>query len=390
MRLLVFGFLVLLPLAAGAHATSLSVSGYTKYLTSVSKYPGIADTLYDQRVHTRINTSWKPAGSPLRAEMDVRLQAVYGDSVAQVPDYIDQVRSEYALTDLDAELWNGGSTLGIAQIDRLWLDYSTSKLEVTLGRQRIAWGTALVWNVIDLFNPKSVLDFDYEEKPGADALRLQYYTGAISRVEMAAKPGATRDQATVAGLYTTNIHNYDLYGLAGVRDQRWLVGGAWAGSVLEGGFRGEVLVGEGPDEDPRDAMGGSAFAADHPVVSLVLSADYTFANTFYIHTEVLYNSNGKTDNAGLYFQEAQDAGMLSAARWSLYQEFAYDLTPLTRATIYAIYNPLDHSRVVVPMLTHSLTTNLDLLVIGQFATGEKNGEFADYGNSVTLRLKYSF
>ena len=42
------------------------------------------------------------------------------------------------------------------------------------------------------------------------------------------------------------------------------------------------------------------------------------------------------------------------------------------------------------MLTHSLTTNLDLLVIGQFATGEKNGEFADYGNSVTLRLKYSF
>lgn len=383
-RIIIACSLVLLPLAARAQPSSFDISGYVKYLTSVSQYPGIPGTLYDQRLHARINTAWHPSGSPLRGEMDVRLQALYSDSLKKVPGFLDQIRSEYALTDLDTELWDGDRGLGIAQIDRLWLDYSRQNLEVTVGRQRIAWGTALVWNVIDLFNPKSVLDFDYEEKPGSDALRLQYYTGAVSRVELAFKPGNTTKQSTVAGLYATNLFNYDFYGLAGVRNNRWLVGGAWAGSVIDGGFRGEVLVSQGP------GVSGGAFATDHPVVAMVLSGDYTFPNTFYIHTEVLYNSNGKTDNAGFYQQEAQDLGMLSPSRWSLYQEFAYDITPLTRATIYVIYNPLDHSRIVVPMVSHSLTTNLDLLVIGQFASGREGGEFADYGKSLTLRLKYSF
>ena len=35
----------------------------------------------------------------------------------------------------------------------------------------------LVWNPNDLFNAFSFVDFDYEERPGSDALRIQKYTG---------------------------------------------------------------------------------------------------------------------------------------------------------------------------------------------------------------------
>ncbi len=396
MRRLLLFLILFFPAAAGARPSSWDVSGYIKYLSSATDDPAVPGTLFDQLVHARINTAWHPANSAWRGEMDVRFQAYYGDSVQKIPGFHGLVNTDYAFTNLDATLWNDGKSLGYAQIDRLWLDYSQRNLEVTVGRQRIAWGTALVWNVIDLFNPKSVLDFDYEEKPGTDALRFQYYTGALSKVELAGKPGRNRDSATLAGLFSTNAFGYDFYGIAGVRNGRWVAGGAWAGSVLDGGFRGEVLVSQAPGDSNSqvDAVlpdaGGSAFASDKPVASFVLSADYTFASSFFIHSECLFNSNGKDKDAGAFVNQAHEAGMLSPARWSIYQEFAYDITPLTRATLFGIFNPVDHSSIIVPMVTQSLTTNLDLLLIGQFAAGDHSSEFGQDGKSVTLRLKYSF
>ncbi len=389
-------FLILmLPSPLWAQSPVYDISGYVKYLSSASDYPTLKGTLYDQLLHARINTAWYPSDS-LRGEMDLRVRAFYGGSVEKIPRFSEEIKTNYDFTNLDTLMWDGKESLGYGQIDRLWLDYTRDNLELTAGRQRIAWGTALVWNVIDLYNPKSVLDFDYEEKPGADALRLQYYTGAVSKAELALRPGRTRQHDTVAGLYSVNVWGYDFYGIAGIRNNRWVTGGAWAGSILKGGFRGELLVSQSPDRDgSRDhslppVFGDSIFASHRTVASFVLSGDYTFANSFYIHSECLFNSNGKKEDAGLFQQEALDAGMLSPARWSIYQEFAYDITPLTRATLFGIFNPDDHSLIVVPMLSQSLRTNLDLLLIGFLPSGGQNSEFGVYGRSINLRLKYSF
>jgi hypothetical protein len=389
-------FLILMmPVLGRAQLSSCDISGYVKYLSSVSDYPAVNGTLYDQLLHARINTAWYPLNS-FRGALDVRLRAFYGDSIEKVPRFIDQLKTGYDFTDLDMVLWDARKTYGYVQIDRLWLNYSLRNLDMTLGRQRIAWGTALVWNVIDLYNPKSVLDFDYEEKSGADAFRLQYYTGAVTKMEVAAKPGKTMKTAIIAGLYSINMFQYDFYGIAGIRNDRWVAGAAWAGDILKAGFRGEFLVSQTPQKmQPRinpvpPDFGSSIFTYDKTVVSFVLSGDYTFPNSFYIHTECLFNSNGKINNAGVFRQEALDAGMLSPARWSLYQEFGYDITPLTRTTLFGIFNPNDHSWIVVPMLTQSIKTDLDLLLIGLLASGDTYSEFGDYGKSVFLRLKFSY
>ena len=167
---------------------------------------------------------------------------------------------------------------------------------MTIGRQRIAWGTAWVWNPTDLFNPLNVLNFDYEELPAVDAVRAQYYR---------------RNE----------------------RHERWVFGGSWVGDIYSAGFRGEIIVSEEPNSmitthlfEDFDEESLSSF--DKPLVAITLSADYTFPNTFYIHTEMLYNNNGKTENTFLFFEEALSLGMLSPARWAIYQDFSYDITPL--------------------------------------------------------------
>ena len=115
----------------------------------------------------------------------------------------------------------------------------------------------------------------------------------------------------------------------------------------------------------------------------------------------MYNSNGKTENSFLYSLEALQVGMLSPSRWSLFQEFSYDISPLTRGSLFGILNPDDLSYIVVPSVYWSFATNWQLLGIIFIGGG---GEFSDFGilgqynltefgytpNAIYARLKYSF
>jgi hypothetical protein len=388
--------LVLLFTGSGyADSSDAHLGGYVEGLSSVVAYPFMDGRLYDQALQSRLNSTWNASGS-LRGELDIRTRLFLGSSVEKIPGFLERMRTDYAFDNLDIVLWHDGPSLGYAQIDRFWLDYARSSIDVSMGRQRVAWGTALVWNVIDLFNPKSVLDFDYEEMPGTDALRVQYYTGVLSKLEFVAEPAHAVKRATVAAMFSTNLSQYDLYGMAGVRDNRWLIGGAWAGSVLAGGFRGELLYSQRPDKSMattavQPPVGDDPIAASNAsVLSLVLSGDYTMSTSLYIHTEVLYNSIGRTSNTGLYQQGALDAHLLSAARWSLYQELAYDITPLSRGTLFVIWNPNDESGIVVPSLTRSLKSDLDLLLIGLFAFGTQSSEYGQAGDSFYVRFRFSY
>jgi hypothetical protein len=92
----------------------------------------------------------------------------------------------------------------------------------------------------------------------------------------------------------------------------------------------------------------------------------------------------------LFQQTALELGFLSAARWSWYQEFAYDFHPLVRGTIFGLFNPDDKSFVIVPSVSYSIITNLDLMLIGMVFNGHSFTEFGDYGTTIFIRFKYSF
>lgn len=387
--------LLCLPLEAAAQTPSHDLSGYVKYLFSTTEMPALDNRLDDHLAHVRLNGRWYPTDT-LTAALEIRFRGLYGDSVRDLPGFRDQIQQDYDNPKLDVILWDKERSFGYGQIDRLYVDSTFDALQVTLGRQRIAWGTALVWNVIDLFNPLSVLDFDYEERPGADAVRLQYYTGAVSKVEVAVKPDDDEYQRTFAGLWSTNWHEYDFFVIAAYENQRRILGGAWTGNINDAGFRGEIRLsdpprrGAAPTHPTSSEFGRSLYAEDAWVASAVVSADYTFPNTVYLHAEMMYNSNGKTEQAGAFAFEAMDAGMLSAARWSLFQEVAYELTPLLRVSIWGMFNPDDRSGLLMPSFTWSAATNLDMLLTGYTTFGDPGTEWGDQGKALFVRMKYAF
>lgn len=383
---IIFLFLIISKILS-AQLSSYDIGGYAKYLFSSMKLPSAPERYTDHLFHVRLNTRWYPVNN-LKAVMEMRLRGYYGESIENIPNFIDQIKGGYDFLNLDAVLWNQNKTLGYGEIDRLYLDWNYSSLQLSLGRQRIAWGTNWVWNPTDIFNPLSILDFDYEERPAVDALRIQYYLGPVSKVEFAFKPAKDKKDFIAAGLLSLNFHDYDVNFIGGIKNEKWLTGLSWAGDVYGAGFRGEFLLNQAKKSSITQL--NLAFGSENPYYSFALSGDYTLPNSFYIHTEILHNSIGVPNLTFEYSQQAIGFGLLTPARWSVYQEFAYDFSPLVRGTIFGLFNPDDKSFAVVPSVSYSVMANLDLLLLAMFFNGDALTEYGDYGSTIFLRLKYSF
>ena len=138
--------------------------------------------------------------------------------------------------------------------------------------------------------------------------------------------------------------------------------------------------------EPRESVSERATVAS-------VSADYTFSNSWYIHSSLLYNSAGKEGKAGgmnVLFNPELSAKQLSFARYSVFGQVSKPITPLFTGSISGIVNPSDHSFYVGPSLSYSLLSNLELMLTAQLFFGEQGTEFGDIGQIGFGRLKWSF
>lgn len=287
-----------------------------------------------------------------------------------------------------------------SELDRLNLMWTYRDLELTIGRQRIAWGTCLVWNPTDLFNAANILDFDYPERPGTDAVKVQYYIDEVSAIEFAVSPGKNAADVIYAGRYKTNFRNYDFSILAGWQLSTLRLGGSWAGDIFTGGFRGEFVYSKPDIEtmlpvDPLLApyiLPGNlpTLILDKPYWTVALSYDYTFENSLYLHLEWLYNQLGASKDSGSRRITTLYSGELSPSRHSLFFEAAYNITPLLRGDIFFIVNPTDKSWIAAPSLTYSLATNLEIYLLAFPSKGKTGSEFGGFPAQYFMRAQFSF
>jgi len=333
-------------------------------------------------IHNRLNFKWFFSSS-FTASAEIRNRFLTGNILSDFPGYNKAFEVDNGIMDLSKNIFDEKSYLLNTAVDRLWIQYSTEKLQVTAGRQRINWGQTFVWNPNDIFNTYSYFDFDYEEKPGSDAIRVQYYSGPASVIEFAVKLNYWRE-ATFAGLYRFNRWNYDFQFLGGIADEKDLIiGTGWSGQVLKGGFRGETTFFR-PLSNQQDSAG--IFLAS-------VGYDYTFKNSLFVQFECLYNGNKQKSNefsVNPLTQNLMSAKNLFLSDFSLFGSLSYPVTPLINTSFAAITNPKNKLVFIIPSINISLKENLELSFTGQFLryTGEITG--SQDLNFLYARLKYSF
>lgn len=370
---------------AFAQETKISFNGYVKELymfySPENPIPGTDLTyLSTNIIHNRLNFKWYTS-KKLTTVFEMRNRLMFGNLVKDFSGYQETVDVDRGLFDMSWISAQNQSWFVHSMLDRAYLDYSSGKWQFRLGRQRVNWGVNLVWNPNDIFNTFSYFDFDYEERPGTDAIRVQYYPGTTTSAELVFKPGHDSIQAAFAGMYRFSKWDYDFQILGGGAGDDWILGFGWSGDIRGAGFRGELTHFE-----PQTKSSYRATVAS-------VSADYTFSNSWYIHASLLFNSKGKTSKAGgmdVLFNPELSAKQLSFARYSLFGQVSRPITPLFSGSFSGIVNPSDGSFYFGPALSYSLLSNLELMLTGQLFFGDSGTEFGDIGRIAFGRLKWSF
>ncbi|MCK9410703.1 MAG: hypothetical protein M0Q53_00285 [Prolixibacteraceae bacterium] len=360
-----------------------SVKGFVEGMATILGSDVNPQWGYLGEVKNRIDWEWNPHRK-LSFKLGLRNNWSFGGIMSDYYPYLTDLQSrDDGLMDLTFSVAKSTGYHLYANFDRALMNYSSGKCEFTLGRQRINWGINMVWTPNDLFNSFNYLDFDYAERPGSDAVRFQYYTGPASSFDVAAKLDHKK-QLTAAALYRFNRWDWDFQLLSGVMLKDLVVGGGWSGQINGAGFNGEGSYFRSY-ENFADSTGQIVFT---------MALNYTFGFELFFQAGGLFNSKGITGPAGwgnLFIRELDiSAKNFTKARYAVFGQMGYPITPLLKGECSVMYNPTDFSAVLAPSLELSATQALDLLLTAQFFSGGKGTEYGDYGIYWFLRLKYSF
>lgn len=358
-----------------------TLNGYISNMQSFMFQDVDKDWISDNLLHNRLNFHWNNTSNVFGVTVELRNRLISGESIKYIPNYIQTSTLDNGWLNLSVNIASGNSYVLTSKIDRAYFDLTLDKLQLRVGRQRINWGQCMVWNPNDLFNAYSFFDFDYIERPGSDAIRLQYYTGNASSVEMAAKVDRN-NRITAAGLYRFNVLNYDFQFLAGwMNSEDYVVGAGWTGNIGNAAFTGEFSYFH-PNVNFRDSTG---------IVSISVGSNYTFGNSLTLQAEILYNQQRKSISGFTdYYNMDLSAKNLSFSKFTAMLQGSYPISPLLNLSLAGMYFPDIDGYFIGPSLNYSLTENLEFSILAQSFTGKFLVGSTQTYNFAFLKMKLNF
>ena len=364
-----------------------SLNGYVSNMQSVMfdsiKNPWTNDNLIHNRLQFRFY-----AEKYFSFGIDVRNRIMTGETVKYMPNYAAQVQADNGIIDMSWNIIEEQSVIFNTNIDRAFLTFEKGNLNITVGRQRINWAKTFVWNPNDIFNSYSFFDFDYIEKPGSDAINIEYYTGMASSINVVAKIDSAKN-VTAAGKFGFNLFKYDFQFITGIiNEQDWVVGTGFAGNVWNFSLRGEASYLH-PENNFSDTTG---------LLIASIGTDYMFKNSLMFSIEFLYNQMPEERQIRSFLQ-VYEAPMsvknLSFTEFSILGSISYPFTPLINGSLSGMYFPELKGFFAGPTITISLMQNLEFSVIVQTFSGEFKNPITKkdermWFNLGFLKIKYSF
>lgn len=357
-------------------AQEYSYRGYVKHLSALTSGNSIESARYSGIIHHRLeNTITLEEIFTFKA--DFRNRIFYGNQVDDYGIAASALGMDPGIVDLTFVPFENKSLISQIIIDRLQFNANWNSWDVTIGRQRINWGKSFVWSPNDLFNTFAFLDFDYEERPGSDAVSAIYSYGFASDIQLAYKPGKTYKDWVAAGMWRTNIESisYDIQLLSGVYKQDVVLGAGWAGYIKDAGFSGEISVFNPFSEVSFSVSSGF---------------DYLFSNGLYSRVEWLYNGGYEANSISSSLFAPPSPKNLFPSKQAVFGTMSFNITPLFQGSFGVISSLNSTIQAVVPQLTYSATQNVDILLVGQLFMGDLLDAAPNQKNSFYFRLKWSY
>lgn len=257
------------------------------------------------------------------------------------------------------------------QIDRLYAQWEKESWNIRIGRQRINWGIQNYWNSHDLFNQINFFNFDYIENPGADAVRVQYYTKQYNSVEIAL------NKDIQAGLYRFNLYEYDFQILLANYFGEHSVGLGWAGQIKDAGFKGEFSYFNSTKSEKNSLVGSISF-------------DYSFKNGVYISAGCLYKNQAEEFNPFDFYEMEISAKNPMPFKYSFLYQINHPIHPLLQIGTALIHDGDLNFIFINPQIIYSISESIDLMISSQNMWMKIMDEREDINQTVFTRLQWNF
>ncbi|HEX5624676.1 MAG TPA: hypothetical protein VFX48_01560 [Saprospiraceae bacterium] len=364
-----------------AQSSWFQFSGYLKNMQWVFVPGSGNEILQSNLLHNRMNFKFE-----ITPEINFRLEGrnrmFFGDQLKLVPDFTSTIDQYDGLLDLSRVWADQPGFVMHSVVDRMVLQYVGNRWDFRLGRQRIHWGIHNSWNPNDLFNNYNFLDFDYEERPGSDAVKLAHIFSDGSTLELAYKPGK-KDSNQVGGiLWKTNTRGYDFQALCGWFHRDLVLGGGWAGGIGKTGWKTEFSYFQPVNRAE----------ISEKQLSISTEFDRTFSGDWYVALSALYQSRAPDLNLlqNPLYDSGLDAKSLFPAHFAVLGSASKALTGLLSASLTVLYGDRRNLLLLYPGISWNTADNFQIDLTGQSFFSKLLSSYGSVGHSLYLRARWSF
>ncbi len=382
--------------ATTAAAPLFEYSGYYKNLAAMTDVGG--DLLLDDYQRLRLKARYEQ-GDWLQVDVDYELTTAWGDTTEQ---YSMLSRTQTVaggamsaalagrprLLNLESDIVDDDRFRLRHGLDRARVRLINDRLDFSIGRQSVSWGTGMFWAPTDLFSGFSPTEIDRDEKPGVDVVRLTISLAEDTALDLVFEPLDMDDAWSVdandsagAARLTAHAGEYDLSASGGYVAGDWVSGGDFSGYIGNAGLHGEMLY------TWVAAPGGSDY------LKCLAGADYSFSarGQPYVMVEYYYNGAGDNDSAGyaqVFTDESVQRSFVRGTAYNIGRHYCgalmnLTLTPLLALSSQTIVNMEDSSANEFLMLSWSTSDNTDVLFGGSLAIGGDDTEFGGWLDEAT-------
>ena len=279
---------------------------------------------------------------------------------------------------------------------RGWVRYEGQHVQVSVGRQRFAWGTGRLWNPIDRLSAIGPLAIEGDEFAGIDAVEVRWMWSGFDYLQLVAAPGDRARDSRYALRAHGVVAGRDVSFVAGFFERAFAVGADFAGNLGDAAWRMEAVW-----TDP--ARGVWLLGAPQPreldeFWQVVFSIDTTidWRGGLYVLAEHLYDGNalgfgrGRAGALLPLFGASGDpllpvrphgserfAGsrVISLARHTTGLQAGLDVTPALRADLLLLYDWSGASAAIAPVASYTGFNALEVRVGAQLFVGPRRSQF---------------
>lgn len=380
--LIFFLFLLVFSVCPNANAqTAYDVSGYLLNIpiiqstnSNLASLSGIKQNHFIDLTRLRLRPSVELKGGGYFS-LEYEVSFLYVSS--SLPIQLSSSRSQRQLLDLNWSLVTEENVSAVHFIDRLYYRKMFDLGEVTIGRQRISWGTGRIWNPTDFFNPLNPATFSKIEKDGIDAVSGKFFLGSFSDLSLIYNPEDRFRKKNFGGRLRSNISEYDLAVLGGYFDDQWILGTSFAGNLATAGIRGEMIIRFGIPPASNS-------------VKYVIGLDHQITSRLYGLIEHHFNGEGKKNKSGYELDRLLRGEIINVGKQYTALQGSYLIHPLLSGTIILMMSHTDDSGFIGSILSYSTTQEFSVSLGGQLFFGKDFTEFWYYPNSLYLRADLFF